>query len=198
MKNITAIVLAAGFSSRMERCKLDLPFKNHTIIEEVLLQLSKIAVTEILVVTGHYKDRLENLLSGNKGITITHNTHYAKGMTTSIQCGVKKASINSDGYLICLGDLPLISSEGYKIVLDAVKSSIHPRQLIVRPFHREIPGHPVFFGADFKDDILDLKEAEGAKSLFKSHSNFVQKLKINSASIIKDFDTPNQYNKYNG
>ena len=39
MKDVTAIVLTAGFSSRMKKFKLGLPFKSHTIIEEVLLQL---------------------------------------------------------------------------------------------------------------------------------------------------------------
>ena len=106
MKHITAIVLAAGFSSRMGKCKLDLPFKSHTIIEEVLWQLSKTSVEEVFVVTGHYKNRIDNLLSNRADISIVHNPNYALGMTSSIQCGIKEAAKNSSGYLICLGDLP--------------------------------------------------------------------------------------------
>jgi len=48
----------------MKRCKLDLPFKNHTIIEEVIQQLVRSDIDELIVVTGHYRSEVETLVQG--------------------------------------------------------------------------------------------------------------------------------------
>ena len=196
MKDVTAIVLAAGFSSRMKKFKLDLPFKKHTIIEEVLLQLSKTSIEEIILVTGHYKERIENLLAANTTIKIIHNHNYALGMTTSIQRGVQEASKNTKGYLICLGDLPFISTEEYNQVLLKIESVHSGKPVIVRPFFHNTPANPVFFSSHFKNDLLNLKYMEGAKPLINKNLKNVHKVILETDSIIKDIDTLNEYNAY--
>ena len=84
MGGITAIVLSAGFSSRMKKFKLGLPFKNHTIIEEVLFQLSKTSIKEIILVTGHYKKSIEKLLATNSTIKISKSLIYLSDVFLNI------------------------------------------------------------------------------------------------------------------
>jgi len=197
MKDITAIVLAAGFSSRMKKFKLDLPFKKHTIIEEVLWQLSKTTIKEIIVVTGHYKDRVENLLVASTVVKIVHNPEYALGMTSSIQSGIRNASRDSKGYLLCLGDLPFISTADYRQILSKIESLYNINTpVIVRPFFQSTPGNPVFFSSHFKNDLLTLDQMEGAKPLVKKNMESVHKIQLDTDSIIKDIDTPDEYDAY--
>jgi len=51
----------AGLASIMKKSKLDLPFKNHTIIEEVEFQLSNSLINEIIIVIGSYTNEIEKL-----------------------------------------------------------------------------------------------------------------------------------------
>jgi molybdenum cofactor cytidylyltransferase len=196
MKNITAIVLAAGLSSRMKKFKLDLAFKSHTIIEEVLWQLSGTSIEETIVITGHYKERIENLLANNTSVKIIHNKDYALGMTTSIQCGVQEASKDTKGYLICLGDLPFISTEEYNQILLKIESVYNGDPIIVRPFFNETPANPVFFSSHFKEDLLNLEYMEGAKALISKNLEKLHKIILKTDNAIKDIDTPKEYNNY--
>jgi molybdenum cofactor cytidylyltransferase len=71
MMRISGIVLAAGKSSRVGQNKLLLPFKNHTVLEEVLFQLSRSQVEDVLVITGFERNRIEELLAGINNNTST-------------------------------------------------------------------------------------------------------------------------------
>ena len=196
MMHITAIVLTAGFSSRMKQFKLGLPFKTHTIIEEVLLQLSTTSITETILVTGHYKARIEKVLAKNTRIKIVHNPDYAKGMTTSIQRGIHEAAEHTKGYLICLGDLPFITSEDYNEILSKIESVYDGNPCIVRPFFNNVPGNPVFFSTHYKKVLLNLTYMEGAKPLIKKYKDQMHKVLLKNNHIIRDIDTPDDYKMY--
>jgi len=116
-------------------------------------------------------------------------------MTTSIQSGIRAASKKSIGYLICLGDLPFIQSEEYDEILSVIGSANEKKPFIIHPFFKDIPANPVFFSAHFKDELLDLKQMEGAKSIIKSNSDKVTKLMLKTDHITADIDTPMDYKK---
>jgi CTP:molybdopterin cytidylyltransferase MocA len=53
-KHISALVLAAGMSTRMGRCKLDLPWNDSTILGSILTALDNECIERIVVVSGAY------------------------------------------------------------------------------------------------------------------------------------------------
>ena len=131
---ISAIVLAAGTSSKMGvKNKLLLPFKNNTFIEHVVSQLLQSKVDEIIVVLGHEKDKVKQLLT-QKEVVFTVNTAYNYGMTPPIQMGIKATSKNTDGYLICLSDMPFLTTGDYNKIL----TSISGNKEIILPFFMTI------------------------------------------------------------
>ena len=60
---ISAVILAAGRSTRMGRLKQLLPYREHTVIEQVILVLLASPVDEALVVTGHERMAVEAALA---------------------------------------------------------------------------------------------------------------------------------------
>ena len=56
---ISAVVLAAGLSTRMGRPKLILPWGSTTVIGQVLATLAQGKVDEIIVVTGAVRTEVE-------------------------------------------------------------------------------------------------------------------------------------------
>jgi len=82
-----AIVLAAGFSSRMGAFKPLLPFGERTVVAHVVANLRAAGLQRIHVVTGFEAENLAPELN-RLGVTRAHNPDFAKGMFSSVRAGV--------------------------------------------------------------------------------------------------------------
>jgi len=83
---ISAIVPAAGLSSRMGQNKLLMRFGNKSLIEHAVDTLNASKVTEIVFVLGHEADEVRNQLEG-KQLRFVQNRDYREGLSTSIRVG---------------------------------------------------------------------------------------------------------------
>jgi len=186
---ISAIVLAAGTSSRMgSKNKLLLPFKGSTFIEHIVSQLLKSTIDRVIVVLGHEKDTIKKVLT-QKEVVFTINSNYKSGMTSSIQTGIKATSKNTDGYLICLSDMPFLTTSDYNKIL----ASISGNKEIILPFYKNLKGNPVYFSKGFREEILTHPAPEGCKGIVQNNKNFLIKVPFESTHILKDVDTEEDY-----
>ena len=191
---LTVIVLAAGMSRRMGPAnKLLLPFRGRTILETTLDQIVASGAEEIIVVLGHESERILSLLE-NFSVKTTFNPHFETGMTTSIQAGVKAASADSDGFMICLSDMPLIEAATYRSLTDAFfEKKKTDERVILQPVFENTPGNPVIFSACYKNEILTLTFSEGCKPILQNNLGHVHRLAIPNKSILMDADTEAAY-----
>ena len=121
MDKVSAIVLAAGLSRRMgEENKLFLAFKGKPLVAWVIEKISQSKADEIIIVTSELSKKLAGF--ANDKIKVVNNPDYKIGMTTSIQKGILATSESSIGYMICLGDQPLIEIADYNKIIDSFKS----------------------------------------------------------------------------
>ena len=104
---IVAIVLAAGFSSRMGAFKPLLPFGERTLVDHVVTNLRAAGVERIHVVTGFQADALAPELT-RLGVTRAHNPDFAAGMFSSVQAGVASLPADADAFLLAPVDVPLL------------------------------------------------------------------------------------------
>jgi len=186
---ISAIVLAAGTSSRMgSKNKLLLPFKGSTFIEHIVSQLLKSTIDQVIVVLGHEQNKIKQVLT-QKEVVFTINTNYNSGMTSSIQAGIKATSKNTDGYLICLSDMPFLTTSDYNKIL----ASISGNKEIILPFYKNLKGNPVYFSKGFREEILTHPAPEGCKGIVQNNKNFLIKVPFESTHILKDVDTEEDY-----
>ena len=98
MGRIEAILLAAGYSSRMGRLKSLLPIGGTTVIRrqaEVLDGLTD----RTIVVTGYRGDEVEAHLSGSR-VTTVRNQAFAEGMFTSVKAGILALDQEVSAFLI--------------------------------------------------------------------------------------------------
>ncbi len=186
---ISAIVLAAGTSSRMgAKNKLLLPFKDDTFIVHVVKQLLKSTVDEVIVVLGHEKEIVKQVLT-QKELVFTVNSNYKSGMTSSIQAGIKASSKNTDGYLICLSDMPFLTTSDYNKIL----ASVSGNKEIILPFYTNQKGNPVYFSKDFREEILIHTAPEGCKGIVQNNKDHLVKIPFDNTHILKDIDTEEDY-----
>src|SRR5512141_2092651 len=89
---VTAIVLAAGLSTRMGgRPKPLLPFAGETVVDRILGVLHECPVDDIVVVTGYHSETVERQVTA-WGVRTAFNPDYASGeMLTSLQVGLRAA-----------------------------------------------------------------------------------------------------------
>ena len=194
---VSAIVLAAGESQRMgSQNKLLLPFKTSTVVEQVADNVLQSTASEVIVVLGHEADQIRAALKG-RPIRFAVNPEFQLGMTTSIRAGVEIASTDTSGFMICLSDLPLITSEEFNRLIGAFEIAIAKTEKhIVVPVYSGKRGNPVIFSATFKNDILAHKGLKGCKGVIKENPDQVLEIEMASDNILKDIDTSDDYGKY--
>src|SRR5262245_17972717 len=110
---ITAIVPAAGLSSRMGQNKLLMRFRGKSLIEHAVDTLMASGIDEIVVVLGHEANLVHSRLEG-KGIHFVDNPDYRAGLSTSVRTGIGAAPKESEAMIIYLADQPLLQSEEIK------------------------------------------------------------------------------------
>jgi len=195
MVKVTAIVLAAGLSRRMgKENKLFLRFNETTIIDTVVRQIIKTRTDQLVIVGSELSlDRLKQYQSDN--ILVVDNPEYETGMTSSIKAGVQTAGI-CEGYMISLGDQPMITTGIYDQIIDSFVSN-HPKDTatITVPYHKGKKGNPVIFSSHYRHDILSHTEPEGCKEIVQAHKSHINKIEISSSSILVDIDTREEYER---
>jgi len=194
---VSAILLAAGESRRMgEQNKLLLPFRNSTFIAHIADQLLHSEAEEVLVVLGHQAEEVQDVLTG-RPLRFVHNPDYPQGMTTSIRAGVRAASPNSQGYMICLSDLPFVEASDYtELIRTFNQLRSESPNVLVRPAWQGKPGNPVLFSSEYRDAILTHPKMEGCRGLIREHAECVRLVEMPNDHTLRDIDTPEEYERF--
>jgi len=178
---IEAIVLAAGFSSRMSNYKMTLPLGEKTVIEHTVDKLLEVC-DNVIVVAGHKANECKKVLNDRNGVTIIENPDYHKGMFVSVQRGVKQ--LTSETFFVTPGDQPMISAETLRILLETEGK-------IVNPVYKGKKGHPVLFRRNCRKGILSMSEDGILRDFIHSHESNV--VEVEDEGILLDIDTDEDY-----
>ena len=189
MSDIWAIVLAAGASSRMGTQKLLLPFNDKTIIEKVIEKVESVVKSDFVVVLGSHHDEIREKI-GRQEVRFIHNLQYMEGMLSSVICGFRSLPGEAKGALLFLGDQPQVPAEVAMQVIAAWKES---GKGIVIPVFSGKRGHPVLIETRYRKEIEELDPEQGLRVLSKKFSTDVQEVECNTHEILRDIDTPEDY-----
>ncbi len=187
---ITAIVLAAGLSSRMGTQKLLLPWGETTVIGAVLKALKEAGISDIRVVTGGISAQLQHHIQDVGGKRV-YNKDFADGeMLTSIQVGLKDLEKKVEAILVVLGDQPQIEAE---VVMEITKRYEATHHSIIVPSYQMHRGHPWLLGQPYWEEVLAFKAPLTLRDLLNTHQQDIDYLTVNTPSILQDLDTPQDY-----
>ena len=192
MSTLSCLILAAGLSSRMDQTnKLLLPFRDRTVLECVVQSTIGVPLGETIVVTGH-QDRQIRAVLAPYPVRVAYNPEFATGISSSIRRGVLAAAPETGGYMILLGDMPLITTETIATVAKAATRPGAPPILVATMQGRH--GHPVVFAASFREALLQLQGDVGARGLIAEHDDWVAPIEVDDPGIFQDIDTRSTYN----
>jgi len=186
MNVISAILLAAGQSKRIRgENKLLKKYKGKILINHILKSLIKSKANKIIIVLGYENRKIKKIALKSKKIIFVFNSNYAKGISTSIKCGLKKISKKNIGFLITHADMPLVSKTILNTLCSALKSK---NKEIFVPVYKKKIGNPLAFKYLMIKSLKKIKGDRGAKKLIRSNKSKVQLVKMKSKTILIDFD----------
>ncbi|HEY1857181.1 molybdopterin-binding/glycosyltransferase family 2 protein [Acidocella sp.] len=191
--SVAALVLAAGRSTRMGHNKLLTRLRDgRTMIEHTVDHVLAAAARPVLVVTGHDGAAIRAALAG-KPVRFVAAPDYALGLASSLHAGIAALPPESGAALICLGDMPLVEPG----VLNQLVAAFAPQEgrEIVLPSVNGQRGNPVLWGRRFFDELLALTGDAGARQILHRHMEFVAEVPVQSDTVLRDFDTPEDLKK---
>ena len=182
---ISAVVLAAGLSTRMGKHKLLLPLGGEPLIRRVVKAVGDAGFDDVLVVVGHDAEQVLDALSG---LPIRHafNPDFATGMGSSFRAAVLNLP-DSEAAMFALADQPFVTSVEYRKVLETYRQQHSP---IVSVRYGEVMAPPHLFAREFFPELAAL--THGARPVLLSHRDQTTILTFDS-DLLVDVDTPEDY-----
>jgi len=190
--NYAAVILAAGYSSRMKSFKPLLPVGELTAIERSIEAVEGAGIKNIIVVTGHNRELLLPVLE-KSGVSEEYNSDYAKGMFSSIKAGVssaKKVFPEIKGVVLMPVDCPLISGA----VISSVVQSADDDSFSV-PVYEGKKGHPLLIPEKYFGEICDYDGPGGLKGVTDKYWDKMKRVPVEEEGCVLDMDTPEGYDE---
>ena len=186
---VAAIVLAAGQSRRMGPInKLLAEIDGVPMLNRVIDGVLGSKAGPVIVVTGHEEGRVRKAIGRRRKVELVHNSEFAQGLSTSLAHGIAALPEDSDGALVCLGDMPRVSAK----VIDRLIDSFNPREgrAICVPTHRGKRGNPVLFGRRFFAEMKVVSGDVGTRHLIGEHAEIVAEVEMTDDAVLLDVDSP--------
>ena len=191
---ISCLVLAAGLSSRMTiGNKLLLKVKNLTMVEKTIKNLYDSNIDSFFIILGYQSNLLSKVLKNFK-IPLIKNESYKEGISASIKKGISLIDHRSNGVMICLADMPKITSKTYNILIEKFKKFYNSTTpLIILPEYNGKTGNPVILSNHFFSELKEISGDIGAKYLIKKNKKYIKKVNISESYILEDIDDLEKY-----
>jgi molybdenum cofactor cytidylyltransferase len=189
---LSAIVLAAGMSTRMGQNKLLLDFKDKPLIAHAVDTLLASEIDEVIVVLGNEADKVREKLRG-KPVRLVENPDFREGLSSSVRAGVNAVSRQADGIMVYLADQPLLEPADVNRILRAFTHAKEVSKSIIVPFFNGQRGNPVLLDSSYREAILGVIGDVGCKGVIKRYPDQVFVVEMESDHVVRDVDTNEEY-----
>ncbi len=187
---LSAVIPAAGLSSRMHQYKPLLRLGGKPMIEVVIRLFQSCGISDIIVVTGHNKDRIDPIIK-KTGTRSVFNPDFKTGMLGSIQKGVGQIAPESQGFFLLPVDIAAIRSATIQSLISAFKKK-HEKNVIIPEFNGST-GHPPLIPIHLIPGIMSLDSDSNLGVLLLSHKGNLVRQQVHDRGILLDADTKEDY-----
>jgi len=186
---ISAIVLAAGESTRMGFPKLLLSIEGKSLLQHVIDNALQSKVSEVIVVLGADATKLRREIKQSQ-VQIIENASYKEGLSTSLKVGLQAISPQAQAVLVLLADQPLVSHAVIDALIDKYEES---GSIIVAPVYNGKRGNPVLFDSSLIPELLRVTGDKGGREIIEKHLAQLATVDFESTIIGSDIDSWDDY-----
>ncbi|HXW03843.1 MAG TPA: nucleotidyltransferase family protein [Vicinamibacterales bacterium] len=184
---LTAVVMAAGTSSRMGQPKLLLPLGGEPLVRRTVRQVLDAGFDDLLVVVGSEHVRVLEALDGLP-IRQVLNPEFESGMGSSFRAAVSGLA-HSAAAMFALADQPFVTAQEYRRLLDTYRTAA-PGIVSVR--YGDVTAPPHLFDRRFFPELAVLEH--GARPVLQRHRDETIVLTL-PPDLLLDIDTPEDYER---
>ena len=185
----TAVVLAAGTSTRMGTVKQLLELDKRPLLQHVLDSVRSSGVDEIILVLGYAADTIKQELE-LRSVRVVLNDNYRRGMASSLKVGLSAVDSQAEAALIILADQPFVRPATFDQIIAEHQRS---KAQIVIPTYRGFRGNPVLLDRSVFPEVMDLDGDIGCRAIFGDHMEGIAKLPVDDVGILLDIDRQNDF-----
>lgn len=187
-----AVVLAAGYASRMGTCKALLDIKGCSALRRVTGTLKAAGVEDLIAVVGYYREEVEQEVRVCGGRAV-FNERYDDGMFSSVTTGISALSKDVDAFFLLPVDIPMVRSATCRALTKAYMRGME----IVYPTFSGARGHPPLISTRLIPEILAWSGEGGLRGLLARHEKRACVLEVPDQGVVIDMDTPEDYELLN-
>jgi len=185
----SALVLAAGASSRFLGTKQLAVIAGKALVERALEAVPRAKVRETVLVLGHEAEAVAKAVGGRKGVKVIVNAVYQEGMGSSIRAGVLAVAPDTKGVLLLLADQPFVGRPLLLRMLKVFEDEMD-RGKIVAAAHGDLVTPPVIFPKRYLRELSELGGDRGARSVIERHRALLSLVRVRAKVSLADIDTP--------
>ena len=185
MKRYSALLLAAGGSTRLGRPKQLLTVNGVPLVRHIAELLLATGPERLVVVTGGAAARISQALAG-LDIVLVQNDNWETGMASSLQCGYRALGADPAPLLIAGTDQPRLTCDHLRALL---KQGEQHRD-VVTVYGEEGRGIPVLLSPATQPHLADLQGDTGLRQLWKNGAT--TPAFFHAPELGFDIDTPEQ------
>lgn len=187
--SLGAVVLAAGQGSRMGyRPKCLVEIAGVSLIRRQLIALSGAGVDQLVVVLGHYADRIRPLIEDFPITVIDLSAESEFSQKYSVSAGIDALHGKFDAVMVTPSDMPLLGTADYTDLIGAYKKRPKGIQM-VRPVFQQGLGNPVIFDYAITDESQDGIEPM-CRNWWNNHQEKCFAWPTENDRFVVDIDTP--------
>lgn len=180
---IDIAILAAGTSTRTGiENKLLLEFEKKALVAHTVDVALDSMADQVHVVLGHQREQLAQAL-GNRQLDLLYNTAYETGIASSIRCAVQALPNNVNGMIVCLADMPWVSTQH----IDALIKQFTGDSVCALYFDNQ-RGHPILFPKTWFSRLMTLQGDAGANRLLRGNELDITRIDLSDDAIRRDID----------
>ncbi|HYJ61575.1 MAG TPA: nucleotidyltransferase family protein [Actinomycetota bacterium] len=182
---ISGVVLAAGEGRRFGGTKQLAMVGGKPLAQYALDALAAADVGEILVVTGHDADAVEDALTLPAIGRFVRNPGYRDGQSASLAVALHAIADDSEAAVVLMADQPGVSTEAIDALIGGFRRT---RQPIVRLIYDGGPG-PALLSREIYAEAGHLHGDTGARVVMASHPEWIHEVRVMGAAP-RDVDEP--------
>lgn len=183
-----ALILAAGYSTRMGICKTTLPWRNgQTLLSYQAEQFLQANITPIIVLGSHNAHRQADCPDDSQ-VVINHECD--RGKTSSILTGLKLLPQSFSTVTISAVDQPR-SADIYQTLLQTCQQE---KPLIAAPSYHGKLGHPLLFSAQLLSQLQNIQESTfGLRKVVRQFYSKIEKVDFATPQVLSDLNNQAKY-----
>ncbi len=157
-----------------------------TYLERAIALLTPLC-DPVVVVLGYHRDEILESIGAAASVRVAINPDPARGMLSSLQCGLAAAACGEAGAVFTLVDCPAIrAATARRVVEEFIARGVE----VAVPVFEGRRGHPVCVGPRVVAALLDEAASGRARDVIERYRTPASLVPVDDAGVVTDADEP--------